>query len=202
MSPVAVIVDEADAQLGSRSSSGDSGVSNRVFAQIAAFMGNTEMRGKVLWFLLTCRPDLLPVDLKRQGRAEEHIALFYPDTDAERLALLRAMQKKTGTQISSREAEKFFLEHAGELSGADIEAILIRARLRSALENETTVDVDDLKSALEDFIPPSYPTEIELQNLAAVEECTSRGLLPARYRNMDRAELMRRANELADLLRS
>ena len=78
MSPIVVIVDEADAQLGDRSSSGDSGVGNRVFAQIAQFMGNTELRGKVIWFLLTCRPDLLPVDLKRQGRAEEHIALFYP----------------------------------------------------------------------------------------------------------------------------
>ncbi len=201
MSPIAVIVDEADAQLGDRSSSGDSGVSNRVFAQIAQFMGNTELRGKVIWFLLTCRPDLLPVDLKRQGRAEEHIALFYPDTDEERLALLRAMQKKTGTQLHSPEAEKFFLERAGTLSGADIEAVLIRARMKSALENEAAVDVEDLKAALEDFIPPSYPTEIELQNLAAVLECTSRGLLPEKYRDMDRAEVIRRANELAALTR-
>ena len=51
---------------------------------IAAFMGNTEYRGKIIWFLMTARPDLLPVDLKRQGRAEEHLALFYPQTDAER----------------------------------------------------------------------------------------------------------------------
>jgi hypothetical protein len=144
--------------LGDRSSSGDSGVSNRVFAQIAAFMGNTELRGKVIWFL------------------QEHIALFYPDTDEERLALLRAMQKKTGTQVASPEAEKFFLERAAGLSGADIEAVLIRARLKSALS-----------------------TEIELQNLAAVRECTSRSLLPEQYRNMDRAELIRRANELAAL---
>jgi SpoVK/Ycf46/Vps4 family AAA+-type ATPase len=42
MSPIAVIVDEADAQLGNRSNAGDSGVSSRVFAQIAQFMGNTE----------------------------------------------------------------------------------------------------------------------------------------------------------------
>ncbi|MBZ5671910.1 MAG: AAA family ATPase [Acidobacteriia bacterium] len=201
MSPIAVIVDEADAQLGNRSSSGDSGVSNRVFAQIAQFMGNTELRGKVIWFLLTCRPDLLPVDLKRQGRAEEHIALFYPETDAERLAMLRAMQKKTGTQLSSPEAEKFFLEHQGSLSGADIEAVLIRARMKSALENEASVDVDDLKSALEDFIPPSYPTEIELQHLVAVLECTSKKLLPEKYREMDRSEVIRRANELAALIR-
>jgi AAA+ superfamily predicted ATPase len=202
MSPIAVVVDEADAQLGDRASSGDSGVSNRVFAQIAQFMGNTELRGKVIWFLLTCRPDLLPVDLKRQGRAEEHIALFYPETDDERLALLRAMQKKTGTQVSSPEAEKFFLGHSKGLSGADIEAVLIRARMKSALENETAVDVDDIKTALEDFIPPSYPTEVELQVLAAVLECTSKSLLPDKYRSMDRAEIIRRTNELAALTRS
>jgi hypothetical protein len=36
-----------------------------------------------------------------------------------------------------------------------------------------------------------------MQNLAAVLECTSRSLLPARYRNADRAELLRRSQELA-----
>ncbi len=197
MCPIAVMVDEADAQLGNRSMSGDSGVSNRVFAQIAQFMGNTELRGKVIWFLLTSRPDLLPVDLKRQGRAEEHIALFYPETDEERLAMLRAMQKKTGTKLPSAEAEKFFLDRSGQLSGADVEAVLTRARMKSVLENGAAVDLDDLKSALEDFIPPSYPTEIEMQNLAAVLECTSRSLLPAKYKDMDRAEAIRRAKELA-----
>lgn len=201
MSPIAVIVDEADAQLGNRSMSGDSGVGNRVFAQIAQFMGNTELRGKVIWFLLTSRPDLLPVDLKRQGRAEEHIALFYPETDAERLAVLQAMQRKSGTQIASFEVEKLFLERAGELSGADIEAVLTRARMNSALENKTSVDAEDFKAALDDFIPPSYPTEIELQNLAAVLECTSKSLLPPKYRKMDRAEVIRRTNELSVLKR-
>src|SRR5437016_3062602 len=196
MSPIAVIVDEADAQLGDRSSSGDSGVGNRVFAQIAQFMGNTEYRGKVMWFLLTCRPDLLPVDLKRQGRAEEHIALFYPDTDEERLAMWRAMQKKTGAQISSPEADKLFLERGATLSGADIEAVLVRARMKSAMENDAQPDVEDLKAALEDFIPPSYPTEIELQNLVAFLECTSKSLLPEKYQHMDRGEATRRAGEL------
>ena len=155
----------------------------------------------MIWFLLTCRPDLLPVDLKRQGRAEEHLALFYPETDEERLAMLRAMQKKTRTEIPSPDAEQFFLKHAARLSGADIEAVLVRARMKSALERDARVDLDDLKAALEDFIPPSYPTEIELQNLAAVLECTSRSLLPARYRDMDRAEVIRRATELAALTR-
>jgi AAA+ superfamily predicted ATPase len=195
MSPIAVIVDEADAQLGTRSSSGDSGVGNRVFAQIAAFMGNTELRGKVIWFLLTCRPDLLPVDLKRQGRAEEHIALFYPDTIDERRALLRAMQKKCGIQLAP-EVEQYFVDHSAGLSGADLEAVLARTRMKSTLRNSADVIADDVQSVLEDFVPPSYPTEIELQNLVAVLECTSRSLLPERYRTANRGELIARLNQL------
>ena len=202
MSPIMVIVDEADAQLGDRSSPGDSGVNNRVFAQIAQFMGNTDYRGKVIWFLLTSRPDLLPVDLKRQGRAEEHIALFYPDTDDDRLAMLHAMLKKTRIQLSSPEVEKIFLQKAGTLSGADIESILVRASMKSALENDTTVGADDLLATLEDFIPPSYPVEIEMQNLVAVQECTRRSLLPAKYRDMPREEISRQISEFKLLLGS
>jgi ATP-dependent 26S proteasome regulatory subunit len=201
MSPIVVIVDEADAQLGDRSSGGDSGVSNRVFAQIAQFMGNTEHRGKVLWFLLTCRPDLLPVDLKRQGRAEEHLALFYPDTEAERLAIFRAMLHKTGTLFSGVEdVEKLFQEKAGALSGADVEAIIVRAKMSSALDGKPGPEASDLKAAIEDFIPPSYPSEIELQNLVAVLECTSRGLLPEKYRQVDRAEVAERVKHLLALV--
>ena len=201
MCPIAVIVDEADAQLGNRASSGDSGVSSRVFAQIAQFMGNTEMRGKVIWFLLTCRPDLLPVDLKRQGRAEEHIALFYPHTDEDRLAMLHAVLKKTGVALASPEAEAVFLKHAAGLSGADVEAILTRAKMKNALENQAGLEAADLVAALEDFIPPSYPTEVELQTLVAVLECTSKSLLPEEYRAMDRGEIIRRTNQLAMLSR-
>jgi ATP-dependent 26S proteasome regulatory subunit len=163
-------------------------------------MGNTELRGKVIWFLLTCRPDLIPVDLKRQGRAEEHIALFYPDTVEERGALLRAMQKKCGIQLTP-DVEQSFIDHSAGLSGADIEAVLARTRMKSALRNATTVSAEDVQSVLEDFVPPSYPTEIELQNLVAVLECTSRSLLPVRYRTANRGELIQRVNQLGALAR-
>ncbi len=75
LGPVVVIIDEADAALGNRQADGDSGTSSRVFSMIAAQMGNTRYRGRIVWMLLTSRPDLLPIDLKRQGRAEVHIPL-------------------------------------------------------------------------------------------------------------------------------
>ena len=74
---------------------------------------------------------------------------------------------------------------------------LVRARMRSAMANCAEVGLDDLKAALEDFIPPSYPTEIELQNLVAVLECTSKSLLPEKFQRMDRAEVTRRVGELS-----
>jgi len=79
--------------------------------------------------------------------------------------------------------------------------VLVRARMKSALEGDTTVDVDDVKSAIADFIPPSYPTEIELQNLVAVLECTSRSMLPDEYRNLDKGEILRRVAELSSMSR-
>lgn len=111
------------------------------------------------------------------------------------------MQRKVNLPLFPADVEKFFLEHSGSLSGADIEAVLVRGRMRSSLQNKNAIDRDDLKAALEDFVPPCYPTEIDLQNFVAVLECTSKSLLPMQYRDMERSELIRRANELPAISR-
>jgi hypothetical protein len=74
--------------------------------------------------------------------------------------------------------------------------------MKNALTNQAGLAAEDLVAALEDFIPPSYPTEIELQTLTAVLECTSKSLLPEEYRSMDRGELIRRTNQLSMLIRT
>ena len=109
--------------------------------------------------------------------------------------------KKSGVKVASADVEQFFLKNSSGLSGADVEAILMRAKMKSALDNQTALAEADLKEALEDFTPSSYPTEIELQTLMAVLECTSRSLLPEQYRKMERGEIIRRTNELASLSR-
>jgi SpoVK/Ycf46/Vps4 family AAA+-type ATPase len=198
--PVAVMVDEADTFLGNRDSGGDSGTSSRVFGSIASFMGNTQYRGKIVWFLMTARPDLLPIDLKRQGRAEEHIALFYPETDAEREELFRVMQKKTGLNLEVPSINELIPPGTRAFSGADMEAVLVRTRFHALAEGREQPTVEDIKAVLADFVPPSYPLEIELQNMVAVQECTSRELLPEGFRRLDRDHVTRRIRELKHLL--
>jgi SpoVK/Ycf46/Vps4 family AAA+-type ATPase len=201
LNPVAVMIDEADAFLGNRDASGDSGTSSRVFASIAAFMGNTEFRGKILWFLLTCRPDLLPIDLKRQGRAEEHLALFYPQSDAERDEFFKTMCKKTKVEVELPSFSALLPESAkNTLSGADMEAMLVRSKFRAVTEGRDQPTPDDVTAVLKDFIPPSYPLEIELQNLVAVQECTSRELIPQQFREKPREEITRRVREIKMML--
>lgn len=202
LTPVGVVVDEADAALGNRESSGDSGTQNRVFAQIAAFMGDTRYRGKILWFLITCRPDLLPIDLKRQGRAEEHIPLFYPETVAEYDEIFLVMLKKLGiktsvTKLSEVAEDKQLLG----LSGSDLEAVLVRAVLEAEAAETHEVAPEHLKKAFEDFIPPSNSREREMQILCAVLESTSRELLPERYREMDRGDIQAAIAEIKRDLR-
>jgi SpoVK/Ycf46/Vps4 family AAA+-type ATPase len=221
MNPVAVMIDEADAALGDRNSQGDSGVSSRVFGQIAQAMSDTRFRGKIIWFLVTARPDLMPIDLKRQGRAEEHLGLFYPSTREDREELLRVMMKKTGVAVDMAEIPDALLDGERTYSGADMEALLTRAKFRAAthaLDAEPSakkgrkagakaeprtpgaVTREILDSVVEDFVPPSYPLQVELQNLVAVMECTSRSMLPERFRQIDREATVRRVEELKRLI--
>ncbi|WP_069130442.1 AAA family ATPase [Rhodohalobacter halophilus] len=196
MSPVAVMIDEADAYLGDRSASGDSGVSSRVFSQIATAMSDTSNRGRIIWFLMTARPDLMPIDLKRQGRAEEHISLFPPDTEEERTELFEVMKKKTGLNLQEDYIPKVIKKGQNVYSGADMEAALTRAKFRAASENAESVSAELIDEVFEDFIPPTYPEEVELQTLVAVIECTSKSLLPERFRKMDREKILNRIEEL------
>ncbi len=200
MTPVAVMIDEADAMLGDRDSGGDSGVSSRVFGQIATFMSNTKNRGKVIFFLVTARPDLMPIDLKRQGRAEEHLALFYPTSREDREELLTVMLRRAKVDMAMDQVPEILLDGERTFSGADMEAVLTRARFEAVASGSDAVTPDILDKVAHNFLPPTYPLEIELQTLVAIQECTSRALLPERYRELEREDITARIRELKRLI--
>ena len=176
MGPVVVVVDEADAALGSREQDGDSGTSSRVFGMIAAQMGDTRFRGRIIWMLLTARPDLLPIDLKRQGRAEVHIPLFYPTDEGEIRQMFVILARKLGSTLSPDDVPP--IPQRGQLSGADIEGIVGRALRKSLLAGQAHVTREALADAVAQFMPSTQGLERELQETAAVIECTDRQFLP------------------------
>ena len=181
LGPVVVIVDEADASLGDRRADGDSGTSGRVFSMIAQQMGDTRYRGRIIWMLLTCRPDLLPIDLKRQGRCEVHIPLFAPQDAAEIGVMLAAMAKKNKIKLAAGALPE--VSPSRELSGADLESVLLAARRKALTAGREVVEPADLTAALDEFIPSAQGLEKELQEVAAVLECTERSFLPPQWRD-------------------
>lgn len=195
LGPVMVIIDEADAALGNREGGGDSGTSSRVFSMIASQMGNTKYRGKIIWMLLTSRPELLPIDLKRQGRAEVHIPLFYPKKEEEIQKMFIIMAKKNKVKLDDDAVPDVSVER--ELSGADIESIVLNAKRRMMADGREKLSRQDMEESLESFIPSAQGIEKELQEMNAVLECTDRRFLTDHWRQVleqpnGRAEVQRK----------
>lgn len=176
LGPVVVLIDEADAALGTRQAEGDSGTSSRVFSMIAQQMGDTRFRGRIVWVLMTSRPDLLPIDLKRQGRAEVHIPMFYPQDDAEIREMLLVMARKNKITLSAEALPT--VKPDRHLSGSDIESVVIAARRRALSAGRDAVQQTDLEEAFNEFVPSAQGLEKEMQELAAVLECTQLNFLP------------------------
>ena len=193
LGPVIVVVDEADAVFGSRDmESGDSGVSGRIFAAFAAHIGDSSLRGRELWVAMTSRPDLLAIDMKRQGRFGLCVPLFPalgPDDVVELFTIVAGIKRIT----LADDIKTYIREHLGNrpLTGSDVEAILTRAKERAVLaKHDDDVQLGDLEEAVNSFIDPLDPELLALQELAAVLACSDRRYLPERYRDADRAALM------------
>jgi AAA+ superfamily predicted ATPase len=200
LAPIVVLVDEADATLGSRDSGGDSGVDARIFSKLAAAMGDTRNRGRILWILMTSRPDLLPIDLKRQGRAEEHISLFYPDSEEDRQQVIEAMLGKNKIKHEVTDWSPI-TKNKLTLSGADIESMLIRARRLARMASRPAVMQADVEQVANEFSPARDEMAVEYQILVAAREATSREMIPEQYRHLSPQELSQRIEALRSFVR-
>ena len=148
--------------------------------------GRHRYRGRILWMLLTARPDLLPIDLKRQGRAEVHIPLFYPTDEAEIRQLFVVLAKKLGSSLKAEDIPP--IPQRGQLSGADIEGMVGRAWRLSLLAGADHVTKEALADVVSQFLPSTQGLERELQEIAAILECTDSQFLTQAARDQIAAD--------------
>jgi hypothetical protein len=200
---VIVFVDEADQMTGKRGGGdSDSGLSGRVYGMLAKEMSDTRNRGKIIWIFATSRPDLVEVDLKRQGRLDVHIPLFPPGDAAGRATLFAAMARKLKLPIGPEELPR--LPDNDQIGGNEMEGILVRA-LRVF---ETGRDAEErgqgkakplpacIEEAIADFRPSAHVERLELMDMLAVKECTDTRFLPERFRRLSLAEVNSRIEQL------
>ena len=193
---VVVFVDEADQAAGRRDGGdGDSGLSGRVYSMLAKEMSDTRNRGRIIWVFATSRPDLLEVDLKRQGRLDVHIPLFPPETAAERRALLLAIARKL--KFPMTEADLPPLDDVAGLGGHELEGVLVRALRTHELAGASARPLqEELANVLKDVRPSPHTRKLEYMDLVAVKECTDVRFLPPRFRELSPEELETRLDAL------
>lgn len=193
---VVVFVDEADQAAGKRDGGAeDGGLSGRVYSMLAKEMADTRNRGKIFWVFATSRPDLLEVDLKRQGRLDVHIPLFGPETPEEVFALLRVVARKLDFPLDSKDIPP--LPEGDMPGGNELEAIVVRAiRLHKLQKGKKRPMRKILAEVFAEARPNPNARKLEYMDLAAVRECTDVRFLPQRFRNMPADEIDRRMDEL------
>src|SRR5262244_311660 len=176
-----VFVDEADQALGRRdASSGDSGVSGRIYSMLAEEMGSSTNRGKVIWVLASSRPDLIEVDLKRPGRVDVKIPLFPTTTAKEGFDLLRTLCTKRGLAIDEgwfpaleSRIPKLLTPGAGEAL-----AMKVYRQVRTTSSSLESV----LSGCLSEYQNPIAPEVMEFQIRVAVNEASALEFVPEVFR--------------------
>lgn len=197
---VVVIIDEGDRAFGNTDGEGDGGTSSRVIARIKEFMSDTSNRGRILFLVMTNRPDKLDVDLKRAGRLDRKIPFLYVQTPEEvelvANALVRKNKIKTEVDLVSIR-EKFSSKLVG-YSNADIEAVILLANEEAARESGSDAPVLEkhFERAAIDYFPSRDAELLEYMELLAVFESSSRRLLPAKYASLTPEELDSRLRHL------
>jgi Arc/MetJ-type ribon-helix-helix transcriptional regulator len=200
---VIVFVDEADQATGKRGGGdGDSGLSGRIYGMLAKEMSDTRNRGRIIWIFATSRPDLVEVDLKRQGRLDVHIPLFPPGDAAGRAALFAAMARKLKLELAPEELPA--LPDNDQIGGNEMEGILVRAiRLHESSRDAAERGAGAprplpacIEAAIADFRASAHVERLELMDLLAVKECTDARFLPARLRSLSLAAVNARIEQL------
>ncbi len=205
---VMVIIDEGDRAFGNQGEE-DGGTSSRVIGRIKEFMSDTQNRGRVLFVLMTNRPDKLDVDIKRAGRLDRKIPFLYPQTPEEVETIVQAQLRKNriASELKFPEDRAALAPIVGS-SNADIEAIVLlaadyaagrraaEARADAPAQGEVPVTLADLQQAVRDYLPSRDVEMLEYMELLAVFEASNRRMLPQKYASVPVEELHARLQAL------
>lgn len=197
---VIVIIDEGDRAFGNTDGEGDGGTSSRVIARIKEFMSDTSNRGRILFLVMTNRPDKLDVDLKRAGRLDRKIPFLYSQTpeEVENIARAQVRKNQIKTDVDFTQLREGFSQKLVGYSNADVEAVILMANDDAAREagTDAAVTTDHFLRAAADYFPSRDNELLEYMELLAVFEASSRRLLPAKYAQMTAEELDARLRQL------
>lgn len=179
---ILIVVDEAHVAFGSIHSRDTHETEARLARHIIQMMDDLENRSRVVWALITTRPDLLDPDFVRAGRCSLFVPIFDPEgEDAEEFVDLMVRRlAKGGVELTADERALLAARSAGFSAGDYREFADDFADERAFAPDRS------LAEFLDGWTPSSLSLALqrELQILLAALRCEWPELLPARFKGV------------------
>lgn len=173
---VLILVDEAHTAFGSIHSSDTHKTEKRLTGSIIKMMGDPSFLGKVIWGLMTSRPDELDPDIK--SRAAVQIPVFDLE-GAERLQFVSQMFQKKGIKLTNEEVE-LIVEKTDYYSARDYRNLV--SEVLAERRHKKDVQVVEILTGWQ--ASRSIKSQREFQALIAALHCSYPSLLPSKYKEM------------------
>ena len=191
---ILVLVDEAHVAFGSIHSRDTHETEARLTRHIIQMIDDLGLRSRVVWALITTRPDLLDPDFVRSGRCSVFVPIFDPEGEdlADFAAMVEKRLARAGVTFSPEE-HALFVEKSKGFSAGDFREFSDDFADERAFEPTRS-----LPDFLEGWTPSSVALarERELQILLAALNADWPELLPERYKGVPKDEVRARIDAL------
>ncbi len=189
---ILILVDEAHTAFGSIHSGETHKTEKRLSGNIIKMMGDPSFLGKVLWGLMTSRPDELDPDIK--SRSPIQIPIFDLEGE-ERWNFVTQMFARKGIDLDDEELETVFSE-TDYYSARDYRNLV--AEVLAARRKDPDIRASEVLEGWQ--ASRSIERERELQELIAALHCSYPRLLPQRIQEMSERQIVERVETIKRML--
>jgi ATPase family associated with various cellular activities (AAA) len=180
---VLILVDEAHTAFGSVHQSDTHETERRLAGNIIKMMGDPRFRGKVLWALMTSRPDELDPDVK--SRAPLQIPIFDPEGEA-RQRFIAELFRRRGITLDAEDVQHT-LRQTAHYSARDFDNLVREVRAQGKPVSEV-LQIWQASTAI--------VQQRRLQTLIAALHCSYPQLLPTWLHRLDTEAIQREVEGL------
>lgn len=185
---ILILVDEAHTAFGSVHSGQVHETEQRLAGNILKMMGDPRYLGKVLWALMTSRPDELDPDIK--SRAPIQVPIFDLE-GAERKEFVSDLFKRKNINLAGEELEQV-LALTDYYSARDYRNLVAEVLAQKRQNSQKTVI--EVLSGWQ--ASKSIKRQRDFQEMIAAQHCSYPNLLPQKYRDIPDEVLMKKTEEL------
>ena len=174
IAPVMIFLDELDqSDVSKRGNGSGNPVAANLFSAMLRFAGDESLRGKVMFFFASNRPDLIDPALLR--RMDAVIPVLLPNENG-RYGIVLAQARSQGIDIAKEAAEQI-AQNSEKYNGSDLASVVRKARKLARRDGDGPITLAQATRALQ-AIQPSSPELADWFSLIAIKACNDRDLLP------------------------